>query len=137
MKMKGSCLCGAVSYEVTGAFKVMGNCHCSMCRKANGAAFATWGILDSQQFRWTSGEVLIQEYESSPGRQRCFCRNCGSQLVSMHSGVVGEIVVATLDADPGERPREHIFVGSKAPWYEISDDLPQHKEWPPGMSPSA
>lgn len=135
--MRGSCLCGTVRYEITGAFKLVGNCHCSMCRKANGAAFVTWGIIDPEQFRWTSGEVSVQRYESSPGRQRCFCGNCGSQLVSMHAGMAGEVVVGTLDDDPGARPREHIFVGSKAPWYEILDALPQHDQWPPGMGAEA
>jgi hypothetical protein len=133
-RMKGSCLCGAVRYEINGSFKMMGHCHCGMCRKANGAAFVTWGIIDPGQFRWTSGEQLVRAYESSPGRQRGFCRNCGSQLVSMHSSVVGEIVVGTLDDDPGTRPTEHIFVGAKASWYEIADALPQHAEWPPGLS---
>jgi len=135
MVIKGSCLCGAVSYEITGSFKVMGNWHCSICRKSHGAAFATWGIIDSDQFRWTSGEEYVQGYESSPGRQRCFCKRCGSPLVSTHSGRVGEVVVGTVDGDPGARPGEHLFVGSKAPWYEIANALPQFEEWPPGMGP--
>ena len=70
--MRGSCLCGEVSYQITGPFKVMGNCHCSNCRKSHGAAFVTWGIIDPDQFRWISGEELVQGYESSPGRKRCF-----------------------------------------------------------------
>ena len=82
MSVTGSCLCGAVTYEVAGPFEFMGNCHCSICRKSHGAPFATWGIVKPEHFRWT-------------------------------------------------RPREHIFVGSKAPWHEISDQLPQHEEWPP------
>ena len=52
--------------------------------------------------------------------------------MSTHSGTVGEVVVGTLDGDPGMRPREHIFVGSKAPWYAIADRLPQYDQWPPG-----
>jgi hypothetical protein len=134
MTIKGSCLCKSVSYEITGSFKFMGNCHCSICRKSHGAAFATWGILDADQFRWTAGEEFVQAYESSPGRQRCFCRKCGSPLVSAHSGAVGEVVVGSLDDVAGARPREHIFVGSKAPWYEIADALPQFESWPPGMA---
>lgn len=133
MAMTGSCLCGAVRYEITGSFKSMGNCHCSMCRKSHGAAFATRGLINPDQFRWTSGEASVQGYDSSPGTRRCFCRTCGSALVSMHAGTVGEVVVGTLDDDPGMRPREHIFVGSKAPWHEITDALPQYEAWPPGM----
>ncbi len=135
MAISGSCLCGAVSYQITGSFKLIGNCHCSMCRKSHGAAFVTWGIIDPDQFMWTSGEEFVQAYESSPGRQKCFCKQCGSPLVGMHSGRVGEVVVGTLDCDPGTRPREHIFVGSKAPWYEIADAIPQFEEWPPGVEP--
>jgi hypothetical protein len=58
--MRGSCLCGAVTYEISGSFKVMGNCHCSICRKANGAAFVTWGIVHRSQFRWTAGEEILK-----------------------------------------------------------------------------
>lgn len=133
MAIKGSCLCGAVSYEITGSFEAIGNCHCSICRKSHGAAFVTWGIINPSQFRWTSGENLVQAYESSPARQRYFCQKCGSPLVSAHSESVTEVVVGTVDGDPGKRPSEHIFVGSKAPWYEITDTLPQHVAWPPGM----
>jgi hypothetical protein len=131
----GSCLCGTVRYEIHGSFKSMGHCHCSICRKSHGAAFATWGIIDADQFRWTAGEDHVQEYESSPGRKRCFCRTCGSPLVSTHHGTVGEVTVGTVDGDPGARPREHIFVGSRATWYAITDALPQFEEWPPGVQP--
>ena len=131
MTMRGSCLCGSVTYEIAGALKFIGNCHCSMCRKSHGAAFATWGIVDPGQFRWTSGPEHVHGYDSSPGARRCFCRKCGSPLVAMHAGAVGEVVVGTLDGDPGARPREHIFVGSKAPWHEITDTLPQVAQWPP------
>lgn len=133
MPIKGSCLCGAVKYEVTAPFQFLDNCHCSMCRKPNGAAFATWGVLQPGTFRWTYGEDLLGSYKTSPGQTRCFCKRCGSTLASAHSRVVGEVVVGTVDGDPGARPCEHIFVGSKAPWCEITDMLPQHLEWPSGL----
>jgi hypothetical protein len=133
MSVTGSCLCGAVTYEVDGQFEFIGNCHCSICRKSHGAAYATWGILKPGHFRWTSGEELLQRYESTPGRTRYFCGKCGSPLASAHSGTIGEVVIGTVDGDPGARPREHIFVGSRAPWHEITDSLPQHQRWPPGI----
>ena len=135
MSIKGGCLCGAVTYEVTAPFRFVGNCHCSICRKSHGAAFATWGIIAPGTFRWTSGEGVVHAYESSPGTTRCFCQQCGSPLVCAHSGVVGEVVVGTVDGDPDVSPREHIFVGSKAPWHRITDSLPQHEAWPPGFAP--
>ncbi|CAD5107429.1 GFA family protein [Zestomonas carbonaria] len=87
MTMSGSCLCWAVRYEITGSFKLLGNCHCSMCRKAHGAAFVTWGIVDPDQFHWGAGKEFVHGYESSPGNRRCFCKQCGSPLVSTH-GIV-------------------------------------------------
>lgn len=135
MTIRGSCLCGTVSYEITGAFQAMGNCHCTLCRKANGAAYVTWGIIGADQFRWTAGEDFIRRYDSSPDRQRCFCRKCGSPLVCAHHGAITEVVVGSVDGDPAMRPSDHIFVGSKAPWHHITDELPQHVEWPPGMEP--
>lgn len=132
--IRGSCLCGTVSYEITGPLAIAGHCHCSMCRKSHGAAFATWTIINPDQFRWTSGEEFITAYLSSSERERCFCKKCGSPLVATHSGQVTEVVLGTVDGDPGIRPREHIFVGSKALWYEISDSLPQYEAWPPGMN---
>jgi hypothetical protein len=124
-------LCKRVTYEISGHFLFAGHCHCSMCRTSNGAAFATWGIINPDQFRWTSGEEWVERYKSSPERERCFCKRCGSALVASHSGEITEVVLGTVDADPGIRPREHIFVDSKAPWFEIADALPQHKDWPP------
>lgn len=135
MTINGSCTCGTVRYEVAGPFEVVGNCHCSICRKSHGAAFATWGIIQPHQFRWVAGEDCVQHYESSPGKTRCFCRKCGSPLAGAHAGGIGEVVMGTVDGDPGCRPREHIFVGSKAAWHDITDPLPQHEEWPPGFTP--
>jgi hypothetical protein len=134
MSIKGSCHCRALTYEVDGALVPLGHCHCSICRKVHGAAFATWAGVDPAEFRWTSGTQTLAKYTSSPRTERCFCRNCGSPLVVMHAGKIGELVMASVDGDPGARPREHIFVGSKAPWYEITDALPQHEGWPPGFA---
>jgi hypothetical protein len=86
-----------------------------------------------EQFRWTSGAEFVAEYESSPERSRCFCIRCGSALVSTLCGNVMEVALGTADGDPGVRAGEHIFVGSKAAWYEIADTLPQFDQWPPGM----
>ena len=134
MTIRGSCLCGAVRYEVHGVFAGAGHCHCSMCRKAHGAAFASWAFVDPDEFRWVAGREVIARYESSPDRARCFCSRCGSQLASEHHGRVGEVVLASVDGDPGVAPGEHIFVKSKAPWHPITDSLPRHDEWPPGMA---
>ncbi len=135
MTVKGSCLCGAVRYEISGSLIALGHCHCSICRKSHGAAFATWAGVRPEEFRWTAGEDTVTAYESSPGKLRMFCRQCGAPLVSSESGRVTEVVMASLDGDPGVRPAGHIFVKYKVPWHEITDSLPQFDEWPPGMEP--
>jgi hypothetical protein len=134
MKLQGGCLCGAMRYEVDGPLTDVGHCHCSMCRRFHGAAFGTYAKVDSARFRWLSGSELLTVYETSPGIGWAFCRVCGSSLGVPRDGKLIEITLGTLASDPGVRPTEHIFVGSKAPWFEINDALPQHDEWPPGRT---
>jgi hypothetical protein len=134
--VKGSCLCGGAQYEIDGEVKLMANCHCSMCRKHHGAAFATFVSVNTSDFRWVKGEDLLVRYPSSPGHTRGFCRVCGSSLPDPDPGAADFFLPAsTLDDDPGVRPAAHIFVASKAAWFEISDDLPQFDEYPPGFGP--
>jgi hypothetical protein len=132
MSVNGACLCGAVRYEISSPLVDAGNCHCSMCRKAHGAAFATYASVGPDEFRWKCGEEFVSFYESSPNESRVFCSVCGSTLGGAEDGKINAITLGTVDGDPGIRPRSHIFVGSKAPWHEISDALPQFEEWPPG-----
>jgi len=134
VKIQGGCLCGAMRYEVDGPLTDVANCHCSMCRRFHGAAFATYAKIGVEHFRWLSGQDLLTAYETSPGIGWAFCRICGSSLgVPMH-GKLSEITLGSLDTDPGVRPAEHIFVGSKAAWFEITDTLPRHDTWPPGRT---
>jgi len=103
-----------------------------MCRKATGAAFRTRVAVPANSFRWVSGEGLLSGYESSPGTTRTFCRVCGSTLVSLFTEnpqTIG-LAMGTLDDDPGVRAEFHVFAGSKAPWFEITDRLPQFDEFP-------
>ncbi len=126
----GSCLCGTVSWQLDGALDEMSHCHCSMCRKAHAAPFATYVDTERDNFRWLSGEDSISEYESSPSFIRNFCGNCGSVVPEAFSKERIAIPAGGLDGDPGVRPTAHIFVSSKAPWHEISDDLPQFNAYP-------
>jgi hypothetical protein len=124
----GSCLCGGVRYEVTGALGPVAMCHCGMCRKASGTAFATNASVAEDGFRVLAGEELVRGYESSPGATRSFCGRCGSPLWKRDAAKMpGQVRIrlGSLDDDPGVRPAFHWAVDSKAPWYEITDDLPQ------------
>jgi hypothetical protein len=130
--LRGSCLCGGVRYEIAGPLTGARNCHCSICRKAHGAAFRSRASVNAADFRWVQGEDLITWYASSPGNYRGFCRVCGTPLLSRfdhHPSVYG-LPLGPLDDDPGIKPAMHIHVGSKAPWYDISDDLPQYPAMP-------
>ncbi len=132
MAIRGSCLCGGITYEIDGTFGRVVNCHCSICRKATGAAFRTRAAIRTEAFRWLSGEEKLSRYNSSPGETRTFCRVCGSTLPTFfrdHPDEIG-LPLGTLDDDPGVKPSAHVFVGSKAPWWEICDSLPKFEEGP-------
>jgi hypothetical protein len=131
--VEGSCFCGTVRYESTGPFNTMMSCHCSMCRKHHGAAFATYVSAPLDSFRWISGADALIEYKSSPqGGIRNSCRVCGSTVpMTLPAMSLALLPAGPLEGDLGITPQAHIFVGSKAPWYTITDDLPQHEAYPP------
>lgn len=133
----GSCLCGDVAWEVERRLDLMSHCHCSMCRKAHGAAFATYvgGPVDA--FRWLRGQDAVVRYESSPGFFRNFCGRCGSVVAGAPSEGRVFMPAGCFADDPGVRPLAHIFVASKAPWVEITDDLPRFDAYPPGFGAPA
>lgn len=136
--LRGSCLCGGRRYEVSGPLRGALNCHCSMCRKAHGAAFRSRAALDRADFRWTSEASPLAGFRSSTNTTRTFCGICGANLVSVFDDrpeVLG-LALGTLDDDPGVRPACHVFVGSKAPWHDITDGLPRFETLPPpGAAP--
>ncbi|MFN8625115.1 MAG: GFA family protein [Candidatus Binatia bacterium] len=129
---QASCLCGAVNWEIEGPLEWMSNCHCSRCRKAHGSVFATYVAGPAASFRLRGSERIVR-YESSPGFFRCFCGRCGSVVPG--DPTEGRIFVpaGNFAGDPGIRPRAHIFVASKAPWYAIRDNLPRFDAYPPGV----
>ncbi|RYF20780.1 MAG: GFA family protein [Oxalobacteraceae bacterium] len=102
-----------------------------MCRRFHGAAFGTYASARPETFRWLKGQELLTAFETSPGIGWAFCRVCGSSLGMPADGKLSSLAMGALDADPGVRPTHHIFVGSKAPWHEITDRLPQYETWPP------
>lgn len=128
----GSCLCGQVRFELANAPQFINHCHCSMCRKAHGAAFGSFLHADASGFRWLAGQSLVEGYRSSPGNVRAFCRVCGSNLPVLEEEDAHVVIPAgSLDDDPGVRPVVHIHTASKAPWFEITDGLPRFAEFPP------
>ena len=129
--INGGCLCGRVRYKITGPLSDADHCHCSKCRRQHGAAFSTYADFSPGDFKWTSGENHVKVFETVAGAGWCFCSECGSSLAATDKGVITSVTLGTVEGDPGIVPASHIFVGSKAPWYEINDDLPKFEERPP------
>ena len=131
---EGGCLCGSVRFEITGPIRHIVYCHCSQCRKAQGSAFATNGIIKTTDFNILSGDDAITGYESTPGQTKYFCKRCGSPVMSKTQSSPDQVRVrlGTIESDIIERPSAHIFVTSKANWEEITGDLPQYEGYEPG-----
>lgn len=135
----GSCLCGAVRYEVYGPFLRAGHCHCSRCRKHSGAGMSTQGRVAREHFRLLRGEEMIETFRPQPNAAaKAFCRRCGSSMFggTWPDGPEISIRFGSLDGDPGIRPGCHTFTDSAAPWDAITDDLPQHPGPLSGTTPS-
>lgn len=129
--LKGSCLCGEVTIEVADRFTFLGYCHCSECRKWTGSAFASGGMVAATDLKVTAGEERISRYRKSGQTELAFCEQCGSSLFS-HKLQLDRYVVrlGILDEAPTRTPELHIYCGSKAPWFSITDRLPQFDQLP-------
>ena len=126
--LAGKCQCGAVRYAVADAFAYAANCHCSGCRAATGSAFKAFAGIEREKLEVTEGRdslLVVGTEELNDTR----CGVCGSFLFSVvRDGAFVHVAMGSLVDAPSIRPTEHIFVGSKAPWFEITDDLPQFDE---------
>ncbi len=131
--INGSCLCGAIKYRITGPIKVFQYCHCSRCRKFTGSAHAANLFVPPEQFSWTQGEASLGRYEHPDAKYfaTTFCKQCGSSMPWAVQGGKNIVVTAgTLDEDPGIRPMWNIFWASRACWFEGTEALPKHEQFP-------
>jgi hypothetical protein len=125
----GSCLCGAVRFELHGKLWPIGMCHCSKCRKVSGTASNANLMVGRDDLRWTAGQDAIAKFSLPDGWGPWRCATCGSPVPKLHpAGGAYWVPAGLLDGDPGVRVEGHIFVGSKAPWDEIAGDAPQMVE---------
>jgi len=126
--LAGQCFCGAVHYAVTDEFLYAANCHCANCRRTTGSAFKPFAGIAREKLSLTKGADNLMIYGEENGNDT-HCKTCGSLLYSVvRDGAFVHVAMGTLIDDPSIRPTAHIFVGSKAPWFTITDDLPQYQE---------
>ena len=128
--LAGACECGAVRYRVADEFRYAMNCHCSRCRASTGSAFKAYAGIERKKLEITDGsDTLLVFGEEDLNHTRCGM--CGSLLFSVvRDGAYVHIALGSLVDAPSIRPTAHMFVGSKAPWFEITDDLPRFEEYP-------
>lgn len=131
--LEGRCLCGKVRYEIDGVLGPVVMCHCSMCRRASGSAFATNASVEAKALRIVSGEKSLKSFESSPGQFRHFCKRCGSPLYGSSKSFpyLVRVRLGSLEDAGGSRPAAHIWHGSKSEWFDIADKLKQYEQAPP------
>jgi len=127
-RLNGSCLCGEVRYTVADEFKYALICHCSQCRRATGSAFKPFGGIERAKLEVTGGTIRIF---GDVMTHDAHCEVCGSLLYSIvQQATMAHVTYGTLVDPPTLQPQAHIFVGSKAPWDRILDELPQHQGFP-------
>jgi hypothetical protein len=135
--LAGACYCGAVQYVVADEFLYAANCHCSSCRRTTGSAFKPFAGIERSKLAITKGADALMIFGKEDANNT-HCRACGSLLYSVaRDGAFVHVAMGTLVDDPSIRPTHHIFVGSKAPWFTIMDDLPQYEEHVPLAEPGA
>ena len=126
--LAGECFCRAAGYAVADEFAYAMNCHCSNCRRTTGAAFKPFAGIARDKFGVIRGTDNLTIYGDEANHD-AHCGRCGSLLYSVvRDGAFVHVAMGTLVDDPSIRPTAHIFVGSKAPWFAITDDLPQYQE---------
>ncbi|TQF71490.1 GFA family protein [Pseudoalteromonas luteoviolacea] len=130
---KASCLCKEVELEIHGPIESIIHCHCSLCRKSSGTAYATNGFISTDSMKIIKGKKLIRSYAFKPGRLRHFCSICASPLFSSNADLPDKLRLrlGILDSDIEERPMSHNFVTSKANWENLDADLPRYDTFEP------
>ncbi|WDD97563.1 GFA family protein [Thalassomonas actiniarum] len=129
--MNGKCLCGKVTFAITGTLPNLYQCHCSLCRKLTGSSSDSAMFLSREQFSWRSGEQLISSYKTETGFRSDFCQNCGSTVPHlMNNQKQYWIPAGLLEGESDIKVAAHLFVGSKCQWDMIGDDGIQYEEMP-------
>jgi hypothetical protein len=119
--ISGTCACGKVQYEVSGELSDFCNCHCSICRKIRGSAFASWGGIRCEEFTYVSGKDSLNTYAFYKDSDSISCSNCNSTLLVDYKPDADMLYIALGAVD--RQIESHQYVNSKASWFHISDEL--------------
>ncbi|MEM9433989.1 MAG: GFA family protein [Pseudomonadota bacterium] len=133
MSQSGSCLCGAVSYVVTGPLRPVVACHCTQCRKSTGHFVSATSASRANVV--VTGTVSW--FQSSASARRGFCRTCGSNLFWDGSGGNLSIMAGSLDGPTGLSTSGHIFCADKGDYYDIPPEMPQAQGYDPELTTMA
>lgn len=133
---KGSCLCGSIEFSIEHGVTDIIHCHCSLCRKASGSAYATNGFINARDLKLSDKNNTLTFYESSEGKRKYFCKVCGAPIYSSNSQSPERyrLRLGALDSDIAERPISHNFVTSKANWEDLDAQLPRYEKHEPGRN---
>ncbi len=136
IEFTGGCLCGKIRYHILGKPLIVGNCHCSICRRFTGSAFATWAAFNRENFTFTSGEPSRFSY--SPKATRLFCDRCGSSVgaeAADYPSIIG-IFTGSTDNPDDFPPQFHQWTSNRLSWLHVNDDLPDYREFPNSSAPA-
>jgi hypothetical protein len=133
--LKGSCLCGAVTYEASGEPAIAGHCHCIDCRKTSGTGHCTHVAIGADGLRLI-GEMSCYRRPADSGNvvERFFCPTCGSPIYSTNVAMPGLVFLRASSLDDPDRIKPQMIVyASRAPKWDVMDaSLPTFLELPAG-----
>lgn len=128
----GRCLCGGVQYEILGGLGDIVHCHCQTCRKTHASAFSSVTFVPQHALTFKAGQEMLKYFESSPGKKRYFCSNCGSHIYAKREGQEHYTLrLGTIDGNPNLKQGHHIWLSEKAPWYDLDEvcQIPRFQQW--------
>ena len=128
MAITGECFCGEIKYKIEGELGDATSCHCSRCRKAFSAQASAAALVEAKEFSWLSGQDLLVSYVGEHGFGLQFCKICGSTLCTVYNGDVYQVTLGCVNGDPDIKIGRHIYVGSKASWEELPDNIAMFQE---------
>lgn len=131
MAITGECFCGEIKYQVEGKLRDARSCHCSRCRKAFNSQASAYALVEPREFKWVSGQDLLNSYVSKHGFGLQFCSKCGSTLCGIYNGSIHGVTLGCLNGEPEIEIGKHIYVGSKANWEVMPEGVIQYIEGVP------